>query len=232
MNILVVDDDPLACELARQIVLSAGYEVASCSDGQEARELYRDTPFPIIVADWVMPRLDGLEICRKVRLARKLPYTYFIMVTGLNNSADLLKAVDGGVDDFIKKPYETDELRARIKVAERLLGVHEHMKKLEGLLPICMYCRRVKSDHSDTEWRQLEDYVEEKPKPVFHPLSAKIVMKPKSSQLWTSWAMMPVNSVRHTCKGRRLQSEMATGGQARGLGAPRQDFKFTIPLLY
>jgi len=66
------------------------------------------------------------------------------------------------VDDFIKKPCDTDELRARIKIAERLLGVHEHMKKLEGLLPICMYCRRVKSDQSDTEWRQLEDYVEER----------------------------------------------------------------------
>jgi len=96
MNILVVDDDPLACELAVQIVLSTGHEAVPSRDGQEAWELYRDTPFPIIVADWMMPRLDGLGLCRKVRLARKLPYTYFIMVTGLNSTADLLTAVRSG----------------------------------------------------------------------------------------------------------------------------------------
>ncbi|MDP6116026.1 MAG: response regulator transcription factor [Planctomycetota bacterium] len=162
MRILVVDDEPLACELFKQIIQSAGHEVAVCSDGQEAWELYRDTPFPVIVADWMMPRLDGLQLCRKVRLYRQLPYTYFIMVTGLNSSTDFLKAIDGGVDDFIKKPFETEELLARLKVAERILGIQRHIKTLEGLLPICMYCRRVKSDHSDTEWRQLEDYVAER----------------------------------------------------------------------
>jgi DNA-binding response OmpR family regulator len=162
MKILVVDDDPVACELFEQIIQSAGHEVVTCSDGQEAWELYRDTPFPVIVADWMMPRLDGLELCKKVRLSRKLPYTYFIMVTGLSSSDDFLEAIDGEVDDFVRKPFEAEELLARIKVAERLLGVYQHIKTLEGLLPICMYCRRVKSDHSDTEWRQLEDYIEER----------------------------------------------------------------------
>ena len=121
-----------------------------------------DTGARMVVSDWVMPNIDGLELCRRVRAAPDRPYTYFILQTARRGSESFLEAMDAGVDDFVTKPVPADELKARLRVAERILGLREHVVALEGLLAVCSYCKRIR--HADGGWGSLERYIEKRSK--------------------------------------------------------------------
>ena len=112
--------------------------------------------YPLLLVDCMMPRMDGFELCHHVRTIDGR-YTYVIMLTAYGGRTNYLKGMDAGADDFLTKPCDFEELRARIRVADRVLGLQEEVRQLRGLLPICTYCKKVRED--EHEWVPVEIYV-------------------------------------------------------------------------
>jgi DNA-binding response OmpR family regulator len=107
-----------------------------------------------------MPRLDGLDLCRKVRGRKKTPYTYFILLTAVETSPENFDiATDAGVDDFFPKPLDRSTIRMRLRVAERILGFTTEIRQLKDLIPICAYCRKIRNDGN--YWQMVETYINE-----------------------------------------------------------------------
>lgn len=158
ISVLVVDDDPVASAQLGAIVKAGGYDLRGASNGRDAWELLQLARIPIVISDWYMPEVDGPELCRRIRARRREPYVYFILVTARGGKQQYLAGMDAGADDFIAKPVDPDELRARLKVAERILGLRKELQQLEILLPICSYCKRIRNDAE--QWEPLEAYIE------------------------------------------------------------------------
>jgi DNA-binding response OmpR family regulator len=158
VQVLVADDDPVARAQLGALAEAAGYAVSSAQDGREAWEMLQLARVPIIISDWYMPEIDGPELCRRIRARRTEPYVYFILVTSVGGKKQYLAGMQAGADDFIAKPVDPDELRARLTVAERILGLRRELQQLEVLLPICSYCKRIRND--DESWESLESYIE------------------------------------------------------------------------
>jgi response regulator RpfG family c-di-GMP phosphodiesterase len=105
-----------------------------------------------------MPGIDGLEFCQKVRERPRTEYTYFILLTANNTGRDnLRKAMDAGIDDFLSKPLDREAIMMRLRVAERILEFTTQIRQLKELIPICMYCKRVRDDSN--YWDQVETYI-------------------------------------------------------------------------
>ena len=122
MTILIAEDDPISRKVLRLTLQQLGYEVLIADDGAEAWELFDKDPVRIIVSDWMMPGLDGLELCRRVRDRPQTPYTYIIMLTAAHTTSDDYSlAMQSGIDDFLTKPLNREMLRTRLHVAERIL---------------------------------------------------------------------------------------------------------------
>src|SRR2546428_4012906 len=157
--VLVVDDDAVSSGELCARAKAAGYAPTAAADGREAWEMLQLSRFQVVISDWYMPEMDGLELCRRVRARRNQPYIYFIMVTSRGGKQQYLTGMEAGADDFIAKPVDPDELRARLTVRERILGLRTELQQLEGLLPICSYCKRIRNDRD--EWQSLQDYIEQ-----------------------------------------------------------------------
>lgn len=158
MKILLVEDDPIARKTYEAILAAQGHDVVTAEDGRAAWDRWLLTRFRVIVADWLMPDMDGLELCRRIRARPPEAYTYIILVTVRSGRGNFLEAMRAGVDDFISKPVDPEELVARLVAAERILGVREELFQLEGLLAICSYCRRLRDDEG--KWISLERFIE------------------------------------------------------------------------
>ena len=135
-----------------------GHEVVAVENGRKALEAFQQDYFPVLISDWMMPEMDGLELCREIRKMPRDNYTYLVLLTSLEGKTNYLEAMDAGADDFITKPFDADQLTARIQVAERILGLHKHVSQLEGLLPICCSCKKIR-DGAD-KWQRVENYIE------------------------------------------------------------------------
>jgi phosphoserine phosphatase RsbU/P len=159
MVILLAEDDLVTRRTLAAILSAQGHEVTEVEDGSEAWGAWKLSAPRVVVADWLMPEMDGLELCRKIRATLERPYTYFILQTARHGRESYLEAMDAGVDDFITKPVEAHELTARLRVAERILGLREELLALEGLLSVCSYCKRIQS--ADSSWGTLERYIEQ-----------------------------------------------------------------------
>jgi sigma-B regulation protein RsbU (phosphoserine phosphatase) len=160
MKILVAEDDPVAAKILLRALQSFGHEVVLTSDGVEAWETFDQDPVRLIISDWFMPKLDGLDFCRKVRGRPKTPYTYFILLTALETSPEKYDiATDAGVDDFFSKPLDRPTIRMRLRVAERILGYTTEIRQLKDLIPICSYCRKIRNDGN--YWQMVETYINE-----------------------------------------------------------------------
>lgn len=157
MNLLLVEDEAASRTMLEAVLKAGGHEVAIAEDGAEAWGLWQVSQQRVVVADWLMPEMDGLTLCRRIRAHRNAPYTYFILQTVRTGTGSFLESMAAGVDDFISKPVVPDELLARVKVAERILGLRAELVALEGLLPICSYCKRLRDDGGG--WVPLERYV-------------------------------------------------------------------------
>src|SRR5205809_7310097 len=157
--VLVVDDDAVSSAQLCALAKAAGYAPTAAANGREAWEMLQLSGFQLVISDWYMPEMDGLELCGHVRVRRNKPYIYFILVTSRGGKQQYLAGMEAGADDFIAKPVDPDELRARLKVAERILGLRKEIEQLEVLLPICSYCKRIRNDKE--EWEPLEQYIEE-----------------------------------------------------------------------
>jgi CheY-like chemotaxis protein len=172
MKALVADDDPVSAHLLEQTLARWGHEVVAARDGLAALELLCAPEAPALaVLDWVMPGLNGPDVCRHVHAHKGAGRPYLILLTANKGKANLIEGLDSGADDYITKPFDLDELRARVNVGLRVLelqgGLRQRIRELEaalcqikhlqGLLPICMYCKKIRVDPN--YWQQVEAYI-------------------------------------------------------------------------
>jgi len=174
IRILAADDDLTALRLITYSLVTWGYDVVTAVNGEKALEEIRRGGVNIVLIDWTMPEMEGVEIIREVR---KNPpadgYLYMIMITARSEIEDIVAGLEAGADDYLKKPYSEDELRSRIRVGERVVNLERslaaraaelqealaNVKQLKGLLPICMYCKKIRNDRD--YWQQMEGYIHE-----------------------------------------------------------------------
>ena len=123
MKILIADDELVSRKKMEKLIQNLGHETLTAKDGGEAWETWNDERMKMVITDWVMPGMDGLELCRKIRGSEGSQYTYIIMVTSKSNINDIVTGIDTGADDFISKPFIKEELLVRIRAGERLLGI-------------------------------------------------------------------------------------------------------------
>jgi DNA-binding response OmpR family regulator len=158
VKILAVEDDAVARAVLRKALHRLGHEVVEATDGEVAWERLQTGPVRVVVSDWMMPRSDGLELCRRIRGRTGLDYIYFILLTSRDATEENQRAAaDAGVDDFLTKPLDLAELWMRLRVAERILGYTKQVRQLEELLPICSYCKKIRDDQN--YWQQMESYI-------------------------------------------------------------------------
>lgn len=125
MRVLIADDDPVSRHLLRSHVAAWGHEVTVAEDGARAWALFAAGDFPVVISDWLMPEVDGLELLRRVRAAPRPGYVYFILLTALAQKEDLVHGMEAGADDFVTKPFDRDELRVRLRAGERIIRLEQ-----------------------------------------------------------------------------------------------------------
>ena len=129
MKILVAEDDTVTRKMLSYILEREGYEVLAVSNGKEAWEVLKRGNIQLVISDWIMPELDGLSLCKRLRRAELLKYVYVIIVTAKNHIEDLIEGLDSGADDFIFKPINRAELLVKLKVGERILRLENELVK-------------------------------------------------------------------------------------------------------
>jgi DNA-binding response OmpR family regulator len=169
---MIADDDRIAREILARNLRQWGFEVVSAGDGAEAwSHLERASGPTLAIVDWMMPEVDGPSLCRRTRSEKPTANVYLMLLTSLESRTDIVAGLNAGADDYIVKPFDPEELRARVNVGVRILTLQERLslrvaelqqaltnvKTLHGLLPICSYCKRIRGD--DQYWQQVEKYI-------------------------------------------------------------------------
>jgi diguanylate cyclase (GGDEF)-like protein len=129
VKILIAEDEDGTRLKLETLLSKLGYNVIVARDGTEAWELLQRNDAPLLaLIDWMMPGLDGVEVCRRVRQSAKVPYTYIVMLTVKGQKQDLVAGMEAGADDYLSKPFDVDELRVRLRAGERILSLHEDLR--------------------------------------------------------------------------------------------------------
>jgi phosphoserine phosphatase RsbU/P len=172
MQVLIAEDDRVTGELLARTLRRWNHEATVVADGGQAWSFLQNASAPTLaILDWMMPEMDGPEICRRVRAERPDGNMYLLLVTAREGRSDLIAGLDAGADDYVVKPFDPEELRARVSVGMRVLALQQKLaervaelqaalasvKQLRGLLPICSYCKRIRGD--DQYWQQVEGYI-------------------------------------------------------------------------
>ena len=172
MRILIADDDEISRKLLEANLRNWEYDVLAANDGEQALSLFAENPgITLAIMDWMMPKLDGLEVCREIKRRAENGFIYVIVLTAKAESNDIVQAFAAGADDFIAKPFNKNELRARVSAGVRVINLKDilvnkireledavsHVKKLQGILPICSWCKKIRND-SDY-WQSVEEYL-------------------------------------------------------------------------
>ena len=174
MRILIAEDDSTSRLLLERLLKKWEHEVISTADGDEAWTALQAEDAPrLAILDWMMPGMDGIEVCREVRRQVTLEPRYIILLTALGRKEDIVTGLEAGANDYVTKPFDKNELRVRINVGQRVLELQsalayridelqkvlDHVKTLQGILPICMHCRRIRTDQES--WEGLESYIQD-----------------------------------------------------------------------
>jgi CheY-like chemotaxis protein len=172
IRVVIADDDRVTAEILGRMLRGWDFAPIVTANGADAWERLRSAPGPTpAMLDWMMPEVDGPEVCRRVRRELPLANMYLILVTARETRGDVVAGLDAGADDYVIKPFDAEELRARVAVDVRVITLQERLaervtelqsalssvKQLRGLLPICSYCKRIRGD--DQYWQQLEGYI-------------------------------------------------------------------------
>jgi two-component system chemotaxis response regulator CheY len=128
MKMLIADDDPLQRKLLHASLNRAGYEVVETPDGAVAWEVLQREPISLVITDWMMPTLSGPDLIRRIRDANFPTYTYIILVTAKDRKEDVVDGLNAGADDYLTKPFDPNEMRARIKIGERILSLEARLR--------------------------------------------------------------------------------------------------------
>ena len=135
MRVLVADDNPVFQTVLRAMLTSWGYEVVVACDGDEAWSLLQTDDGPrLAILDWMMPGMDGVEVCRRARAGSRQGYVYILILTAKAQSEDLRVAMDAGADDYITKPFKSMELRARLRAGSRILELEQQLRLARGIV--------------------------------------------------------------------------------------------------
>ncbi len=173
MKILIAEDDEISKKMLQTILIKEGHAISAVEDGTKALEAIQKSIPDILITDWMMPQLDGLELCRRLRASHLPTYVYVILLTALTDKDKITEGLNAGADDYVTKPYDRTELLARVRAGERVIQLERSLrqknaeltealaqvKQLKGLLPICMYCKKIRKD--ENYWQQIEQYVAE-----------------------------------------------------------------------
>lgn len=172
MKILVAEDQSVSRHIVAANLRKWGYEVVAVEDGTRALEAMQGpAPPQLAILDWSMPGMDGIEICRRIRSGPQTRANYLILLTARKGQEDKIHGLQSGADDYITKPFDRGELRARVQVGIRVLELQQalaqrvqeleealsRVKTLQGLLPICSYCKKIRNDRN--YWQQVEGYL-------------------------------------------------------------------------
>jgi DNA-binding response OmpR family regulator len=144
--------------LLEKSVQALGHAVVTAASVSLAWKVLDAEPADVVITDWVMPGASGLDLTRGIRAQTRPKYTYIIIVTQYTERAQYLEGMDAGADDFLSKPIDMVQLFVRLRVAERIVALQGEVAQLQGLIPICMDCRKVRTRVDD--WDKLETYVE------------------------------------------------------------------------
>ena len=160
MKILIAEDDAVASQVLQLTLERMGHEVVVTRTGTEAWETFDRAPVRVVVSDWMMPGIDGLEFCHRVRARPNTPYTYFILLSALNTGADNYNlGTEAGIDDFLTKPLDAVAIRMRLRVADRILWFTREVHQLKQLIPICAYCHKIHT--AEDYWQRFETYIKQ-----------------------------------------------------------------------
>lgn len=203
MKILIAEDDRVSRRLLEARLQKDGHEVVVAEDGAKAWSvLEADPAIPLVVLDWMMPGLTGPEICRKLRQRQTDQPTYVILLTSRDSREDIVSGLEAGANDYVTKPFDFDELRARVQVGQRVVQLQKilaervrelevaltSVKMLQGLLPICLYCKKIRDDRN--YWQQVDKYVADHSEARFShgicPECYEKVVKPELDQYFSS----------------------------------------------
>lgn len=175
IKVLVAEDDLISRRLLQGTLERWGYETVLASTGTEAWEILQSPDAPsIAILDWMMPGMDGTQVCAQ---AREHPHTagvYILLLSARDRKEDLISGLESGANDYLAKPFDRDELRARLRVGSRVVELQQtlarrvaelqqaldEVKTLEGIIPICMYCKRIRDDQDF--WGRVEAYISER----------------------------------------------------------------------
>lgn len=172
MKILVADDDPVTREIIKILLTKRGHDMRFACDGNEAYRMLQDQDSPrLAVLDWIMPGIDGPELCRRIRKLRSPEPPYLILLTSRGLKEDIVEGLEAGANDYITKPFDFGELSARIQVGIQMLELQSalaarvrqleeataHIRTLQGFIPICSYCKKIRDDKN--YWQQIETYL-------------------------------------------------------------------------
>ncbi len=136
MKILIAEDDYVSRLLVKKAVTKAGHETILAENGKQAWEAYQREGPNMVISDWMMPEMDGLELCRRIRSFKRLAYTYMILLTSKDGTDDLVAVFEAGADDYMIKPFKPDELRSRIKSGERITQLESRHHTLQAKLVV------------------------------------------------------------------------------------------------
>ena len=174
MRVLIAEDDRTSKRILEAFLTKWGYEVIAVDNGKDAWEILQHKNAPhLAVLDWMMPEMDGTEVCRKVRGNGDRAYTYILLLTAKGQKEDVVDGILAGADDYLVKPFDRNELHARVNIGRRIIELQsslaarveelqdalDHIQTLQGILPICMYCHKIRADHES--WDRLEKYIME-----------------------------------------------------------------------
>jgi len=172
MKILIAEDDAVSRRVLEATLVKWGFEVMTTTTGGEAWAAISAAGAPrLAILDWMMPEMDGLEICRRARKRPDAQPLHIILLTARGRKEDVIAGLQAGADDYVTKPFDHEELRARVQVGVRLVELQAalavrvaeledaltRVRQLRGLLPICSYCKKIRDDKN--YWQQVEQYV-------------------------------------------------------------------------
>jgi CheY-like chemotaxis protein len=171
---LIADDDLVTAAAISTSVSAWGFDTVVAYDGSIAWDmLSASSPPSLAILDWEMPGMDGPELCRRLRADPARAHVYVLLLTARSRPSDVVEGLEAGADDYLVKPVNMNELRARLHVGVREVSLQERLankvaelqstldkvRQLRGLLPICSYCKRIRNDQN--YWERVEVYVTE-----------------------------------------------------------------------
>lgn len=174
MRVLIVEDDRSTLRLLAGLIESWGHEAVVAENGARALESLANGLAPqLVLLDWMLPDANGLDLCRRIRTMSSVVSAHIIMITARANPQDLVDGLEAGADEYLVKPVDPTELRARVHAGERVIDLQlrlndrvrelesalANVHKLSGLLPICAYCHSIRDDSN--YWHRVEEYVTE-----------------------------------------------------------------------